>query len=294
MSQASALTKPARPDPLRALVESHSIQTFILLVIIVNAIVLGMQTSPRINGWFDGGMGSTLDIIDSVCLWIFVVEIVVKLLVYRHRFFRDGWNIFDFVIVGISLAPAMGNISILRALRIMRAMRILSMVPQMRQVVQALVRALPGMASVIVVLLLLFYVAAVMATRMFGGMFPDWFGSVGKSLYSLFQIMTLESWSMGIVRPVMREFPWAWAFFVPFIIATSFTVLNLFIALIVTSMQSIYQATVQEEAEELEDTIDKRHREIVRTVEALAREVNGLRDEMTQWRRAETAHQDRD
>jgi voltage-gated sodium channel len=157
--------------------------------------------------------------------------------------FRDGWNTFDFLIVAIAWLPATGPLAVLRALRIMRVLRLLSVVPQMRAVVGALFHALPGMGSIVAVLSLIFYVASVMATKLFGPGFPDLFGSIGASMYSLFQVMTLESWSMGIVRPVMEVYPGAWAFFVPFIVITSFSVLNLFIALIVNSMQSLQAKT---------------------------------------------------
>ena len=151
-------------------------------------------------------------------------------------FFRNPWNVFDFTIVAVALVPAGEGISVLRALRILRALRLISMVPQMRLVVQALLSAIPAMGSVIALLALIFYVAAVMATKLFGADFPEWFGTVGASLYTLFQIMTLESWSMGIARPVMEVHPYAWAFFVPFILIITFAVLNLFIAIVVNAM----------------------------------------------------------
>ena len=143
------------------------------------------------------------------------------------------------MIVTIALVPASEQFSVLRALRILRALRLISGVPRMRRVVEALLRAVPGIGAVAALLLLVFYVFSVIATKLFGGAFPHWFGTIGESMYSLFQIMTLESWSMGIVRPVMQQFPFAWAFFVPFIIVSSFTVLNLFIAIIVDSMQTL-------------------------------------------------------
>ena len=237
-------------DRLRSFIESSLVQNFILFVIIINAIVLGMQTSPALMADY----GGILNLTDDVALYIFVIELLIKLIVYRFRFFKDGWNIFDFIIVGIALVPAAETFSVLRALRIMRALRVMSVVPQMRQVVQALLSALPGMTSVIIVLVLIFYVAAVMATKLFGTSpnpdIQEWFGSVGKSLYSLFQIMTLESWSMGIVRPVMKEIPLAWVFFIPFICLTSFMVLNLFIALIVNSMEAVTSADKESEEQD--------------------------------------------
>ena len=159
----------------------------------------------------------------------------------------------------------------------MRILRLVSIVPQMRTVVGALFRALPGMGSIVAVLLLVYYVAAVMATKLFGAAFPDWFGSIGASMFSLFQIMTLESWSMGIVRPVMDVYPQAWLFFVPFIVVTSFTVLNLFIALIVNSMQTLQSRAQESMQAEAVVAHDER--------EALARQLQALTDEVGALRR---------
>jgi voltage-gated sodium channel len=180
-----------------------------------------------------------------VILLIFTIELVLKLIVYRAQFFKSGWNWFDFIIVAISWAPTSGALSVLRAFRILRVLRLFSVVPQMRRVIGALGHSLPGMASVIGVLGIIFYVSAVLATKLFG-QHPDanmqeWFGSIGASAYTLFQIMTLESWSMGIVRPTMELFPQSWLFFVPFIIITSFAVLNLFIGIIVDAMQVMHE-----------------------------------------------------
>jgi len=158
--------------------------------------------------------------------------------VHRLTFFRDPWNVFDFAVVTIALVPASGALSVLRALRVLRVLRLLTVVPSMRRVVGALLSAIPGLGSIAAVLALLFYVFAVIATKLFSAEFPDWFGSIGRSLYTLFQVMTLESWSMGIARPVMEKFPFAWAFFVPFILIATFTMLNLFIAVIVNAMQT--------------------------------------------------------
>lgn len=257
----------------RQAIESAAFERFITAVIVINAVTLGLETST-------GAMrfaGPLLLALDTLALLIFTLEIGLKLAVYRMRFFRRSWNVFDFVIVAISLVPSAGPLSVLRALRILRALRLVSLIPQMRTVVGALLRALPGMGSIVAVLVLIFYVAAVMTTKLFGAGFPQWFGSIGESMYSLFQIMTLESWSMGIVRPVMEVYPFAWAFFVPFIIITSFAVLNLFIALIVNSMQSIHERSL-EVAES-----DARHAHVER--EALSRQINELAAEIRELRR---------
>jgi voltage-gated sodium channel len=214
-------------------VESHSFQNIITVLIVLNAAALGCETDPDIMAQF----GAELILFDKLVLSVFTVEISFKLLNRRLQFFKNGWNVFDFVIVGIALIPNSGSLSVLRTLRIFRAMRLLSVVPSMRKVIQALFLAIPGIFSVGSIILLIFYVCSVLATNFFGAEFDEWFGSIGRSMYSLFQIMTLESWSMGIVRPVMQVHPFAWIFFVAFILVTTFAVMNLFIGIIVDAMQ---------------------------------------------------------
>ena len=218
---------------LKNFIESRFINIFITLVILINAITLGLETSEELVS----KIGNMLIYVDKIALSIFVIELLIKLFVYRLSFFKSGWNVFDFLIVTIALIPTSGPLSILRAFRIFRALRLLSMVPSMKKVIQAMFYAIPGIASVGTIIVLIFYISAVLVTNFFGNKFEDWFGSIGESMYSLFQIMTLESWSMGIVRPVMEEYPYAWAFFVPFILVTTFAVLNLFIGIIVDAMQ---------------------------------------------------------
>ncbi|MCG9759138.1 MULTISPECIES: ion transporter [Pseudoalteromonas] len=225
---------------LTALVEAKLFQNFLIAVILFNAVTLGLETTQ-----FGKNNAALLHKIDFVILMIFTLELLLKLIVYRLKFFKSGWNIFDFVIVAISWAPSTGALSVLRAFRILRVLRLFSVVPQMRRVIGALGHSLPGMASVIGVLGIVFYVSAVLTTKLFG-QHPDpnmqeWFGSIGASAYTLFQVMTLESWSMGIVRPTMELFPQSWLFFVPFIIITSFAVLNLFIGIIVDAMQVMHE-----------------------------------------------------
>lgn len=266
----------AKRDALREFVESRLFNAFITAVIVVNSITLGLETSPAIVS----SVGTLLHVADTAALWIFTAELLLKLRVYRGRFFKDGWNNFDFTIVTIAWIPGAGPLSVLRALRIMRILRLVSVVPSMRKVVGALFNALPGMGSIVTVLILVFYISAVMATNLFGSAFPEFFGNVGESMFSLFQIMTLESWSMGIVRPVMDVYPYAWMFFVPFIIVTSFTVLNLFIGLIVNSMQMLNEET----SEEIHQTAELAHGEreaLSLQIDDLAREVRRLRRQLS-------------
>ncbi|WP_341760463.1 ion transporter [Candidatus Endowatersipora endosymbiont of Watersipora subatra] len=209
----------------------------IIYIIILNSLILGLKTSPHIMST----CGLILIIFDNIILLFFVIELLLRLYVYRYRFFLDPWRVFDFLVIAIALVPASGSFSVFRAFRILRILRLLSVVPSLKKVVTGLVAALPGMGSIIVLMLLVFYVFSVMATQLFSTSFPQWFGSLGASSYSLFQIMTLESWSMGIVRPVMQKHPLAWFFFIPFIVSTTFTVLNLFIGIIVSAMQNEHE-----------------------------------------------------
>jgi voltage-gated sodium channel len=261
---------------LRAFVESRGFNLGITAVIVVNALSLGLETSARVVA----AIGPLLNVLDQAALLVFTTEIAMRLWVYRVRFFTRGWNLFDFIIIAVSWIPAAGAFSVLRAMRILRVMRLMSIVPQMRMVVGALFNALPGMGSIVAVLLLVFYVSAVMATQLFGLAFPQWFGSIGASMYSLFQIMTLESWSMGIVRPIMEVYPHAWVFFVPFVIVTSFAVLNLFIALIVNSMQLAHLQDKEEATVAEELAHDERIR-LMESVQALRDDVQNLQQLLT-------------
>ena len=232
----TVMTAPATSwrATLGAWLDRPRVQNTLIALIVVNAIVLGLETSAAImERW-----GTLLTALDRFILAIFVVEIALRIAVHRLRFFRDPWSVFDFIVVGIALLPASGPFAVLRALRVLRVLRLLSMVPSMRRVVAGLLAAIPGLVSVIAIIGILFYVSAVIATKLFGERFPEWFGHLGESAYTLFQIMTLESWSMGIVRPVMEVYPQAWMFFVPFILIATFTMLNLLIAIIVNAMQS--------------------------------------------------------
>jgi len=220
-----------------------------MALIVLNAVILGLETSATVRG----AIGGLLVNLDHMLLAIFVIEIVAKLLGHGLKFFRSGWNTFDFIVVGIALVPATGPLSVLRALRILRVLRLLSAVPKLRRVVESLLRAVPGITSIAAILLLVFYVFSVIATNLFGEKYDEWFGSIGRSMYSLFQIMTLESWSMGIVRPVMKDYPFAWAFFVPFILIATFTMLNLFIAIIVSAMQEQTDSDHKEEMAAIEE-----------------------------------------
>lgn len=261
---------------LRTFLETSMVRNTILGIIIFNAITLGLGTSKSISSQY----GMILETVDMIVLYIFVIEILLKFYAYGLGFFRNGWNIFDLIIVGIGFMPQSESMSALRGLRVLRAMRIFSLIPQMRAVVQALLDAVPGMGAVMLMLSIVYYIFAVMATIMYGDTFNEWFGTLGRSMYSLFQIMTLESWSMGIVRPVMEVHPSAWAFFVPFIIITSFSVLNLFIGLLVNTMQSAVEEEANEEIANLNVTVQQETKMLNKRINELHDEISSLQSDI--------------
>ncbi len=256
-------------DRLSAFVNHPRFEQVVVGLIVINAITLGLETSPAAMD----RAGPLLLAMDRIILAIFVLEIALRLIVDFRGFWRDPWRIFDFSVVAIALVPATGAFSVLRAFRILRVLRLVSNIRAVRRVVTGLLQAIPGMGSIVLLLGLIFYVFAVISTKLFAATFPQWFGSIGESAYTLFQVMTLESWSMGIVRPVMEQFPYAWALFVPFILVTSFTVLNLFIGVIVDAMQREHEAEAQADRADLH----KETETILAEVRALRREVADLR-----------------
>ncbi len=254
-------------------VENPAVQNVIMTLIVINAIILGLETVPLAMDSY----GAFLIAADHFILGIFVIEIALRIFAHRLDFFRDPWSIFDFTVVVIALIPASGPFAVLRALRVLRVLRLLTLVPSMRRVVGALLASIPGLSSIALVLMLIYYVFAVMATKLFGSAFPHWFGSIGESLFSLFQIMTLESWSMGIVRPLMEEYPNAWLFFVIFILVTTFTMLNLFIAIIVNAMHSFTEEETRQTQEALSATRDHIEADLHLEVAALRQEISELK-----------------
>jgi voltage-gated sodium channel len=263
-------------ERIGAWIESSPVQRFIITVIIVNAVTLGLETSASLMAdW-----GALLHLLDRAALTIFVIEIGLKLYAFRLGFFRGAWNVFDFIVVGVALVPASGPLAVLRALRVLRVLRLVSTVPRLRFVVEALLAAIPGITAIAGLMLLIFYVFAVMSTGLFGQAFPEWFGSIGASMYTLFQIMTLESWSMGIARPVMAEFPAAWLFFVPFILIATFTMLNLFIGIIVDTMQTMHEADHAAERREVEGAMHRDTDLVLAEVRRLQADLASLRAEL--------------
>lgn len=219
-------------ERVRTIVDAPWFQGGVILLILVNAIILGAETSSRVTASYGGLLRS----IDLTILVLFVLELVMRVYAHREEFFRDPWSWFDLAIVGIALIPTSGPFSILRVLRVLRVLRLLSVIPTLRHVVAGLFRALPGMMSILLLVVLLLYVSAVMATELFADISPQYFGDLPLSLFTLFQIATADGWGT-IAKDVMEHKPMAWTFFVVFVLVSTLVALNLFIAVAVEALE---------------------------------------------------------
>ncbi|ONI85203.1 ion transporter [Saccharothrix sp. ALI-22-I] len=224
-------------DRVRDVVDGKRCQRMIIGVIVVNAVALGCETSPALVASY----GGLFTVLDHAALVIFVAELAARFYAHRLRFFRDPWNCFDFVVVGISLLPAAGPLSVIRSLRILRALRLVAMVPSMRRVVTALVKSIPGLLSLSGLLVLLLYVGSVVAFNLFRASGDARFDDLGSTILTLFQITTGDSWS-DVMRDLMATQPLAWIFFLVYLLVGTFTMLNLFIAVVCSAMESETQA----------------------------------------------------
>jgi voltage-gated sodium channel len=225
----------------------------VAVLIIVNTIVLGMETYPNVMR----AHGDLLTSIDQTILYVFILELVLRFIAYRLDFFKDPWSIFDFCVVGIALIPAQDAFSALRAARALRALRLISVFPKLRKVIEGLVMAIPGICAIAGIMAIIICVFALIASKLYGPSYPEWFGNLHLSVFSLFQIMTLEGWP-DIVRTVMQEKPFAWIFFVTYILIATFSVLNLFIAVVVDAMQRNHEQELDGEQRPFNSEVQQR------------------------------------
>lgn len=256
-------------NKITALVESKKFQNFIIILIILNGITMGFETSSNIMN----SIGTLIRAFDIFVITVFTIEVTLRIIAHKLSFFKDPWSLFDLFVVTISLIPSSGSFSVLRILRVLRLFRLVTVVPQMKKIVAALISVIPGMLSIVGLMSLIFYIFAIMATSLYSQTFPQWFGSLGESFYTLFQVMTLESWSMGIVRPIMEQHPLAWTFFVPFIFIATFVMINLVVAIIVDAM-----AIIKEDDKEIIEEVHVTEKEIKEEIILLKNEIVELKE----------------
>ena len=238
---------------VQAVVMHKKVQLFLIGLILLNAALMGLETSPAMVAQY----GTWLTLADEIILFIFVAEIAALLFVRRMSFFKDPWSVFDFIVIAIALVPASGPFAVMRALRVLRVLRLFTKVPSLQKVIAGLFAAIPGLSSVGMVMGLIFYVSGVLATNLFSQDFPETFGTLGLSLYTLFQVMTGDGWSDSVARPIMEVFPYAWIFFVIFILISTFVILNLFIAVIVDASNDEEEGKARAERVALRERLDQ-------------------------------------
>jgi voltage-gated sodium channel len=217
--------------------QNDKFEKAIMALIVINAIIFGIETYDISHQT----MG-ILKNIDNIILLIFVFEIFIRIAAEGKSFFGENWNRFDLIIVLISSIPTQGQLSVIRVLRVLRTLRIISTFPNLQRMVESMFRSVNGVVAIGVLLCIVSYVFAIMASLLFSSSVSGeyYFGNLGRSLFSLFQIMTLESWSDGIARQIIEDHGWGAAlFFVVFIISTSFTFLNMFIAVFTNTMAAV-------------------------------------------------------
>ena len=217
----------------------------IIAVIIINAILLGMETSPALNDRY----GDWMHLGNWVALGIFIVEALLKMLAQApriDRYFRDGWNVFDFSVIVFALIPATGGFAMAaRLARLLRALRLISTIPELRLIVAALVRSIPSVFHVIMLMSIIVYIYAIIGHQLFSEHDPENWGNLGVCVLTLFNIITLEGWT-EVMKTAMELHDWAWIYFVSFVVIATFVVINLFIAIIINNLDEAKAERLQE------------------------------------------------
>ena len=225
------------PNGLEVFLHSNAMHAFIVILVLCNGMILGLLTETALIGEH----GPALVMLDRVIIGVLVVEVLLRFIGTGAHFFERGWNIFDTVILSISVYAMIYDIPVLQAIRIMLLFRIVELIPTMKHVVEAIKRAVKGLVNATILLLVIFYTFAVASTHLFGVIAADHFGNVGRSMFTLFQLMAFDNLG-DIIRPIMEVHDSAWVFFVVFLVMTSFSILNLFIGIIVQAMQDASDA----------------------------------------------------
>lgn len=251
----------------RRIVEARWFEPWMIGLIIFNGVLIGLETSHDIVAAY----GTWLHLGNNVILGVFIVEAALKLTAVAPRFalyFGNGWNLFDFSVVVLSLVPSTEEFALVaRLVRVLRVLRLVSTVPQLRLIVATLVRSIPSMGHVILLMSIIFYIYAVTGFHLFHERDAEHWGTLGSSLLTLFGIVTLEGW-IEVMEIAMEAYAWAWIYFVSFVLIGTFVMLNLFIAVVINNLEASKTA----ELEELRDPVthEEMLRELVRTRDALA------------------------
>ena len=264
---------------LETFIESHFVDELVAIVIIINAIALFAATSIHINdhyGWW-------LEKIDQCALAFFMVELGVRIYIKRLRFFKGGWNLFDLFIVILAIISQTGYFTVLRALRILRVVRLVRLFPKMTFLIASIKDAIPGIVSISCFISLFYFIFSVVAFNLFRYIGAEYFNTIGHTLMTMFQLLLYDNWS-AVVRPVQEKIPYSNLFFIIYIVVMKFTLLNLFIGLIINSMQTAARRENKRAMEMLTSNIEaateletKIETTLENKVDALMLEIKSLR-----------------
>jgi voltage-gated sodium channel len=239
------------------IVASPRFQAAVVTVIAFNALILGLETYDRI----DERIGGLLRVANDLCLGLFVLELAIRIAAYGHRpqrFFTDGWNVFDFVVIGAAFVPGLReNATVLRLIRLLRVVRIIGVLPDVRILLRGMVRSLPPIASMGALALLLIYLYGMVGWLLFGAEDPAQWGNLGRAMLSLFVMLTLEEWPTYL-RAGMEIHPWSWIYFVSYVLVAGFLLINVLIGIVLNAMESVRReerAAVRAEQQELAELV---------------------------------------
>jgi voltage-gated sodium channel len=223
-------------DKIASIAGSALFRRIVIILIVVNAIIVGLDTYPQMHAAY----GNILSLADRIILYVFSLELILRFLGSNPpvAFFRSGWNLFDLVIVGVSFLPSSQFFTVARLFRILRALRTVSVLPDLQKVVTALLRSLPSLGHILILLALLMYVYAAIGTSLFGEIAPKYFSSLHQSVLTLFSVITLEGW-IAVMDEVLPQMPGAWIYFVSFILFATFVAMNFFVGVIVNNLQAV-------------------------------------------------------
>jgi len=261
-------------EKLSKFLESTRVQNFIIGLILFNSVIVGLETWPFYLEYF----GHITDEIDLIILLIFVIEIVLKIYAFRLGFLSSLWNLFDALVVFISILPAAGSFSVFRALRILRTLRLVNNLPKLKLIIESFIYSLPSIGWIVVMLSIIIYIFAVIGYNIFGATFPQFFGTFSKSLFTLFQIMTLEAWASDIARPILEVHKMASIYFVSFILVASYITLNIFIAIVVNTMNEIHMDEIRDEEEKIKLQMEKENQNLLKKIDSISFEIAEIKD----------------
>jgi voltage-gated sodium channel len=277
------------PEPIaaraRSIADSQRFQAFIFAVIVFNAVVLGLDTYDGLRA----DVGNLLTVLNDACLGIFVVEVAIRIAAYGRRpqdFFKEGWNVFDFVVIGAAFVPGLRqNATLLRLIRLLRVVRLVSVLPELRVLIRGMLGALPPIGSMGVLALLFLYVYGMLGWILFGDEIPERWGNIGEAMLTLFTVFTLEGWN-DVLYQAQEVHSWSWVFFISFVLLASLLIINILIAIIINAMEEAREAEQREDLERMEREAEEAggeydpHFETARRIAELKQALADLEDQL--------------